>query len=287
MAVLWEHGDWGSNAAKLAAQVATVYVNKKRMQEHNARPQTVNSTPVEMGAVWSEPGPSRPGPSGRNRTAQASVMHSGTFQLQSSSSGASQSYGQQPVPLARLDVQFASRCAVWLQEGTALMRRFLSFRDFDWALLGMVLLLCTLSVLEIYTATLHTRYTGFHTKQMFWITGGLVSMFIFCQNRLSQAAGFGSLGLRLRHCGAVGGHGGRTQGSRRKTLDQDRPHALPALRVDQAGADSGCGPLLCQSGRTRASHGRIFSRLLRWWAFPCCWSSSSPTWEPHLPTRRF
>jgi penicillin-binding protein 2 len=79
VAVLWEHGDWGSNAAKLAAQVATVYVNKKRMQEHNARPQTVNSTPVEMGAVWSEPGPSRPGPSGRNRTAQASVVHSGTF----------------------------------------------------------------------------------------------------------------------------------------------------------------------------------------------------------------
>jgi rod shape determining protein RodA len=61
------------------------------------------------------------------------------------------------------------------------MRRFLSFRDFDWALLGMVLLLCTLSVLEIYTATLHTRYTGFHTKQIFWITGGLISMFIFAK----------------------------------------------------------------------------------------------------------
>ena len=59
------------------------------------------------------------------------------------------------------------------------MRRFLSFRDFDWALLGMVLLLCTISVLEIYSATLHTKYTGFHTKQMFWIAGGLVAMFIF------------------------------------------------------------------------------------------------------------
>jgi rod shape determining protein RodA len=59
------------------------------------------------------------------------------------------------------------------------MRRILSFRDFDWALLGMVLLLCTVSVLEIYSATLHTRYTGFHTKQMFWISGGLVAMFLF------------------------------------------------------------------------------------------------------------
>ena len=49
------------------------------------------------------------------------------------------------------------------------MRRIASFRDFDWPLLGVVLLLCTISVLEIYSATLHTKYTGFHTKQMFWI----------------------------------------------------------------------------------------------------------------------
>jgi rod shape determining protein RodA len=59
------------------------------------------------------------------------------------------------------------------------MRRFLSFRDFDWSLLGMVLLLCTVSVLEIYSATLHTKYTGFHTKQLFFIAGGLVAMFLF------------------------------------------------------------------------------------------------------------
>ncbi len=59
------------------------------------------------------------------------------------------------------------------------MRRFLSFRDFDWTLLGMVLLLCALSVFEIYSATLHTKYTGFHSKQVFWIAGGLVAMFVF------------------------------------------------------------------------------------------------------------
>ncbi len=60
-------------------------------------------------------------------------------------------------------------------------RRFLSFRDFDWALLAMVLVLCTLSVFEIYSATLHTRYTGFHTKQVFWIAGGLAGMFLFAK----------------------------------------------------------------------------------------------------------
>jgi rod shape determining protein RodA len=61
------------------------------------------------------------------------------------------------------------------------MRRLLSFRDFDWPLLGMVLLLCIISVLEIYSATLHTKYVGFHTKQIFWIVGGLAAMFLFAK----------------------------------------------------------------------------------------------------------
>ena len=61
------------------------------------------------------------------------------------------------------------------------MRRFLSFRDFDWALLGLVLVLCTVSVFEIYSATLHTKYAGFHTKQIFWISAGLVVMFLFAK----------------------------------------------------------------------------------------------------------
>jgi rod shape determining protein RodA len=59
------------------------------------------------------------------------------------------------------------------------MRRFLSFRDFDWTLLAMVLGLCAISVFEIYSATLHTKYVGYHTKQMFWIAGGLAAMFLF------------------------------------------------------------------------------------------------------------
>ena len=59
------------------------------------------------------------------------------------------------------------------------MRRFMSFREFDWTLLGMVLIVCTVSVLEIYSATMHTKYAGFYSKQIFWIAGGLVSMFLF------------------------------------------------------------------------------------------------------------
>ena len=61
------------------------------------------------------------------------------------------------------------------------VRRFLSFRDFDWALLGMVLVLCVISVFEIYSATFHTRFASFPTKQVFWIAGGLAVMFLLAK----------------------------------------------------------------------------------------------------------
>jgi rod shape determining protein RodA len=58
------------------------------------------------------------------------------------------------------------------------MRRYLSFRDFDWTLLLLVLVLCVVSVLEIYSAThLIPKYHGFHTKQLYFIVGGLIAMF--------------------------------------------------------------------------------------------------------------
>jgi rod shape determining protein RodA len=59
------------------------------------------------------------------------------------------------------------------------MRRFLSFRDFDWTLLGFVMILSVISILEIYSATLHTKFVGFHRMQILWLLGGLVAMFVF------------------------------------------------------------------------------------------------------------
>src|SRR5665213_3270524 len=58
------------------------------------------------------------------------------------------------------------------------MRRFLSYRDFDWTLLIFVLALSIISVLEIYSATLHTRFVHFDEKQILWLSAGFVSMFI-------------------------------------------------------------------------------------------------------------
>ena len=51
------------------------------------------------------------------------------------------------------------------------------FRDFDWVLLGFVLLLSLLSVLEIRSATAMTKFHGFQQKQMIFLAVGIVAMF--------------------------------------------------------------------------------------------------------------
>jgi rod shape determining protein RodA len=58
------------------------------------------------------------------------------------------------------------------------MSRHISFRDFDWLLVVFVLIICGLGVVEIRSATMHTKFAGAHIKQVYWITGGLVGMFI-------------------------------------------------------------------------------------------------------------
>jgi rod shape determining protein RodA len=58
------------------------------------------------------------------------------------------------------------------------MTRLSSYRDFDWVLLGFVLLLSLISVLEIKSATLHTKFHGFDHKQISFLAIGLVLMFL-------------------------------------------------------------------------------------------------------------
>src|SRR5947209_10628044 len=58
------------------------------------------------------------------------------------------------------------------------MRKYISFRDFDWVLLLFVLLICFLGVVQIYSATLSTKFAGAHVKQLYWIAGGLLLMFL-------------------------------------------------------------------------------------------------------------
>jgi rod shape determining protein RodA len=58
------------------------------------------------------------------------------------------------------------------------MPRLSSYRDFDWVLLGFVLVLSVISVLEIKSATLQTKFHGFDHKQIGFLAVGLVLMFL-------------------------------------------------------------------------------------------------------------
>ncbi len=58
------------------------------------------------------------------------------------------------------------------------MSRYVSFRDFDWLLMSFVLLICALGVMEIQSATAHTKFAGAHIKQIYWVLGGVAAMFL-------------------------------------------------------------------------------------------------------------
>jgi rod shape determining protein RodA len=148
----------------------------------------------------------------------------------------------------------------------------------------MVLLLCTVSVFEIYSATLHTKYAGFHTKQIFFIAGGLAAMFLFAKidyHRLLDWVpwAYGVFPLAGRR------QAGGAQSAGRKALDQHRPHALSALRVGQAGADSAVARYFANLGGRSLTWKDIF-KAFSLVGVPMLWCCFSPTWEPRSPTRR-
>lgn len=58
------------------------------------------------------------------------------------------------------------------------MSRYVSYRDFDWILLGFVLALCALGVVQIHSATMHTKFAGAHIRQIYWVVAGVGAMFL-------------------------------------------------------------------------------------------------------------
>src|SRR3984957_126716 len=51
-------------------------------------------------------------------------------------------------------------------------------RDYDWWLIAILLAICTLGVLEIYSATQGSSLAGMHTKQIRWLAVGFILMFV-------------------------------------------------------------------------------------------------------------
>lgn len=58
------------------------------------------------------------------------------------------------------------------------MARYRSFRDMDWSLLALSLMICALGVLQIYSATRDTRWQDAWWKQLIWIAVALGLMWL-------------------------------------------------------------------------------------------------------------
>ena len=126
------------------------------------------------------------------------------------------------------------------------MSRYVSFRDFDWVLLALVLLICALGVVEIYSATLNTKFMGVHIKQMYWMLGGVALMFVVSMLQLPGLAGARAAAVFDLDRLAAGGGGVWQEVSGRPPLGADRLVPLSAIGVGEAGADSGDGQVFCR-----------------------------------------
>src|SRR5205814_10685016 len=51
-------------------------------------------------------------------------------------------------------------------------------RDYDWWLLAILLAICTLGVIEIYSATQGSSLAGMHMKQVRWVVIGFIIKFM-------------------------------------------------------------------------------------------------------------
>jgi hypothetical protein len=58
VAVLWQNGSFSYYPARIGAKIVAAYVEKQRRLAHNLQPvKQTPPVPVEVGAVWSQPGP--------------------------------------------------------------------------------------------------------------------------------------------------------------------------------------------------------------------------------------
>ena len=82
VAVLWQNGEFSYYPARIGAKVVSAYVEKQRRLANNLQPVKA-AAPVEMGAVWTVPGPaSGSGANPANQDGNPARMQAGHFLVQ-------------------------------------------------------------------------------------------------------------------------------------------------------------------------------------------------------------
>lgn len=98
------------------------------------------------------------------------------------------------------------------------MKEGTSIRDFDWWLLLIALAICSLGIMEIYSATHQGNLAGMHWRQLSWVVIGLVCMVVMARldyhSVLDQAPLLYLVGLGLLAIVLIPGLGQMRFGSR-------------------------------------------------------------------------
>ena len=198
--VLFEGGEHGKLAARLATQVLKAYVDKQRRVPNKMVETPKSDGKVDMGALWTAP--------------EGDKLEGGRFSADFTEEAVGagdccSGHGQYRVPSTeyRENAMRTNRrgksadggsCSVLDTGGSELMSRYVSFRDFDWLLLVLVLMICGLGVMEIRSATMHTKFAGSHIKQIYWVFAGVGMMFLISLVNYQALLGQNPLVL---HCG--------------------------------------------------------------------------------------
>jgi rod shape determining protein RodA len=61
------------------------------------------------------------------------------------------------------------------------MTTYLNLRDFDWPMFLIVVMICCIGVLQIYSATIGTQWDGYWWKQIIYILAGMLLMWVVAQ----------------------------------------------------------------------------------------------------------
>ena len=164
------------------------------------------------------------------------------------------------------------------------MRRFSSFRDFDWTLLILVMLISVISVLEIKSATLHTKFHGFGEKQIELSPGRHRADVPHLGHRLPPPGRHRALGLR--HRPPLAGRrklvGTKVMGARRWINLGGGIHFQPSEWVKLILILAVARYFWGLAGRELSwlDIGKAFALV----CVPMGWCSSSPTSAPRSPT---
>ena len=60
------------------------------------------------------------------------------------------------------------------------MNRLVSWKDSDWVLIGVLLLITGMGIVQIYSTTAGTRFAGAHVRQIYWVLLGITVLLVAC-----------------------------------------------------------------------------------------------------------